>query len=209
MPTATWLPADRLKEEPVIASLTDLEKALEELAALDTRGKSLDAARDAELDRIRSQCESVKLVPVGRKEIPIADRRAALYSAVEAYCSASREDLLGDGKKKSRKLAAGEIGWRAKRKSVSFAEGQDEKSVLKTFEKRDVSKLLNKCLASIKWFAGHMGIFLKIKLSLDKTGVLKAYESGDISEKCLQEAGLTIAGGEDEFYVSLNDYRAA
>lgn len=109
---------------------------------------------------------------------PHQDRLKTLYMQLTAYGSAHRKRLTDDGKTKTVKLAAGEIGWRNLPPSVKWKKG---------FKVEDI-------IAAIK-NAG-MRRFLRLKEEPNKERMLDEPEAAALIE------GVVIGSGGENFYVA-------
>jgi len=207
-PTASWLPKRRLKAAPQITSRQELDDALAELSAIDTRKRKLAAELKKSIEHAKNGCEALQLVKVGRSTVSFSDRSKELQAAVEAYCNAHRDELLEAGKK-SLELTHATISWRQLPKSIGFVDGVDEAAVLAKFEQRSLSKIVRACLATIAWISTNLGQFLSVSFSLDKKRILQGVTDGTITDEDLAEAGLVISGGDDKFGLKLSEYSVA
>lgn len=202
----TWLPTRRLSVDPAISSREDLETAVSELAAINTREKNLDTELEKEVQHCKEQCAKLKRLKVGRSEMAFADRTKFLQDAVAAYCEEHREELLASEDGKTIGLTHGAISWRASRQSIGFAEGVTERDVIAKFESRKITSRILTLIDSVSWFGAKLVWFIKIKITLDKTTILKVIQNKSMPVKALEEAGLILTGGEDVLSIKLNDY---
>jgi phage host-nuclease inhibitor protein Gam len=88
-----------------IGSLSELEWAMERLAALQKKYAENEALARQALERFQREC-------VDPIQHPLESAAARMEQAILAYMAEHRAELLAGGKKKSRDLLGGTVGWR-------------------------------------------------------------------------------------------------
>jgi phage host-nuclease inhibitor protein Gam len=87
-----------------IPDLATLEWALERLSAVKAQIRENDELTKQALERFQLRVESLKRAPLAQAEF--------LETAILAYATGHRAELLKGGKKKSREFPGGTVGWR-------------------------------------------------------------------------------------------------
>jgi phage host-nuclease inhibitor protein Gam len=99
-----------------IETVTSLDWALSCVAASEAEAREADAMAKAAKARIDAKAAQMKAA---------AERRAGFFRfKIEEYAERNRETLLGGGKKKSRTLLHGTIGWRSSQERIVVTDPQ-------------------------------------------------------------------------------------
>lgn len=119
-------------------SIDEANDLVAEYGDLFNEGAHLEADMNAELAAVKAKYEE--------RAKPGAERMAQIFDALNAFAGANRKQLTNEGKTKTVKLAAGEIGWRMNPPSVRWARGfnaekivQGIKEVIASFARPDDS----------------------------------------------------------------------
>ncbi|TWT63179.1 host-nuclease inhibitor Gam family protein [Rubinisphaera italica] len=204
----SWYPKQRLAAEPQIETSQQLEIALAEMAAIETRRKALEAAREQDIQLVKDRCESHCVIPVERTHTAFNDRLQTLEKAVEVYAKENREQLLAGGKTKSVKLTHATLKWSTSKQSIDFLENWNEKKVIEIVDsKKSFLAQLLKCIESIKWFRATLACLFTIKVTVSKTAIAKALAEKKITPKELKGIGLAVIPAKEKFSIDLTEYQ--
>lgn len=179
-----------------------LESAIAELKALNRAESAIKADRQKRIEAIDGLLLKAAQTNVGGKMIPFNERRQELLSFIESYSTLHRTGLL-DGDAKSVKLKSGaQLGWRAEPTKLDTDDTPAKTADLIAESCAGLVKKLRAVLASIK--VGRTvrlaSQYLKVSVTLDKTGVKRAYAAEELSADNLAEFGIRIIEGEDKFF---------
>ena len=161
------------KDTPVLHNFVEVNAALEELGGIDREVRIITAAAEEDIDQARAKAKL--------QTDPLERHRKALEAALEQYAVHNKNVF---GRKRSRRLTFGTIGWRKGTGKFKPLRGW-------TWEKI-VGKLDQLRLNS----------FLRRKVEADKEALEKAYRAGEINNERLERFGLKWTV-EDEFYYEL------
>ena len=197
-------PANTLRINPTVANRDDLNQALSELANLDARRREVAAALDSDINRLKSQAEDDLQLTIDGQAISTTERIEMLEAAIRDYAAPNKEELLPDNSK-TLKLPNGSLQWKGKRLSISYAEGEDSKSIVARFDKR--TKFLNSLIRTLSGIA--CGSFclsdlFEIKATFSKTKALTALKEGRLTKNQLGRNGINVVGGGTEEQIVIN-----
>lgn len=161
------------KDTPVLQSWDEVNAALEELGGIDRDLRIITTTAEEDINRARAKAK-VQTDPLER-------HRKALEAALEQYAAHHKAEF---GRKRSRRLTFGTIGWR---------KGSGKFKPLKGWTWKKITEGLDRL---------HLNSFLRRKVEADKEALEKAYRAGDISVERLERFGLKWTV-EDEFYYEL------
>lgn len=142
---------------------------LGEIGALDRRLAMIETACGEAMARARSAA--------GAEGQPLADQRAILLHRLEIWCTANRDDLTDGGKRKSARLASGDVGWRKGADAIDLPADPDGMASL---------------IAVLK--AKRLGRFLRERVEVDKQALLKDRAAAG------RVPGIVIREGTESFF---------
>lgn len=125
-------------------SREECNRAIADIGKAQRERERIQAAMNDDLANIRERYEEAAK--------PHADRISALTQGVAAWCEANRDDLTQGGKRKTAKMATGEISWRTRPPSVAVR-GKD--AVIDALRKLGLDR------------------FLRVKVDVDKDAILR------------------------------------
>ncbi len=137
---------------------------------------------------------------------------AALEAAGLEYAQAHRDDILQDGKKKSKKLPNGVVSWSYKSGGYKYREGESSKSVVERLADRfGFVELFLKWLRSLRLRgSGKTAVTLDRVIALEAKVDLKRvkvhHEKGELSDCDLEEIGIEIRKPIEECSLKPNEY---
>lgn len=172
------------EEKQVLAnvSVATVDRELRKIGETELEIGRLEADMTAQVDQIKKEFE-VKLRPQ-RQTLDMLRQR------LEETCRQAREDLFAEGSK-TLKLAFGSVSFRALPGTVKVKEGTDEEAVIRKLA---------------KMFPDHY--YVRVKESVDRDGLRRAAERGDVTAKQLAQAGLEWEAPGEKF-VAKADREAA
>lgn len=194
-------PADRLSSDTRIESIDDLKMALGEIAWIDGRSRTVQAASDQVIALHKREVEKQMQIDVDGTAVPFAQRRLELCELAETFCRAHPEIFEGDAK--SRTFTEGTVSFKASREAIGFQQGHDARRVVKRIdEATDLTQQINAWIAEagIEFLDLPISTFVNVSLTLSKSEVLKAYKADELTKADLRSAGLKLVGGEDVFF---------
>ena len=161
------------KDAPAIETWRDADLALMEIATIEREMNLCVAALEEKINEARAQeHEQIK---------PLAVQHKALEAALKKFAVHHKDDL---GKRRSRKLTHGIIGWR---------KGTGKFKTLKGWTWEKVLEKLSRL---------RMVRFLRVKEEVDKEALEKLYRAGGLSDERLAGFGLQWHV-PDEFYYEI------
>lgn len=187
---------------PRIRSIESLELALAELGRIDAFGQFVDAKASQAALKVREEYRDGLLVTIGeKKEMPLAEWKAALEAAIEESATEFRDNWLDDGKK-SREFVHGTIGWRNRRPALDPMEGFTAagKPAPLDFIVEFLRGALRKCSELVGATAAR---FIDVKVAYRKADILKAFNDGELSRADLKKIGFEPRGGGETFFIDL------
>lgn len=203
-------PAARLSAAPVVETLDDAARGLEELAWIAAEESRLAAECERLTTDLRRTFAERMTLDVEGSAVTFAGRRAALEEAIAAWAAEARETIL-DGAAKSRKFTHGVIGWRKAPDAVGWIKGHSDKTLRDGLEKAHklFSKLgavLGKCFPFRKkpGCAVPAETLFELKLSPNRTVIKQLLADGKIGAPQLRELGLELVPGEETFYLDVS-----
>ena len=203
-------PEDRLPAEPVCGSLSDVARAGRELAWLDSREETIDAAHSQKLALLAQQTERAKQLEVDGQAMTFAARRAALETAAAKWCHKHRRTIL-EGDTKSRELTHCVVGWSSSPLGVGYAEGCDAKTAAKKLDKLVDAKsglrgFLSRALAKFQVGSAGVAELVSIKVSISVSQALAALKAGKVTSKDLKKLDLVEVPPADHFFLKPKPY---
>src|ERR1700733_15271798 len=161
------VPPRRLEARPIVESIDAVECDLAEIAYLDSREQTIDAAVDQLKRSKEAQARELKHTEVDGERMTFAERRARLFEAVFRYADAHPEIFPAGSK--TLKLVNGKLSYRATPRVLGAAERKTAADVLAAIEERSgikgkVQKLLARAVP--KLFKRPADRFVRAKLEL-------------------------------------------
>jgi hypothetical protein len=177
-------------------SVDDLDVNLEWLAYYQSRANTAKAVCEAKIRLAKSEEKKRLCVEVDGRDVNLADAVAEIKSASIQFAYEHRDSLFADGSK-TRALNHGAISFCKRPEGISLREGISESDAMAKVEAR--AGILGKIK---KWledtlFDCSLDTFLRIKLELNKSGILSAWKSGKLSARDLRTLGFEACGGDE------------
>lgn len=182
----------------------ELDDALAETARLEAKLDTLENQCNNEIAAAKSATQAKAVTLVDGSAVRIPDRIRELYEGIAEYCRANKDTLIPNPKeKKSKAFTHGEIGWRAKRKSVQDVPTKEAEEAQQTLIKRMITAVITLFMTiSIKGLkAIRADRLFNVKIEIKKAAVLDLYQNEQITEEQLEILGLKVTGGEDELWI--------
>ncbi len=180
-------PKKRLGPEPEIVGIADISLALAELAWIDSRKATVQAALDAQIALLKGQAEAKLQIAIGRARVPFAQRIAELQAAIVAFVEAHPEEICRDGKK-TRKFTHGEVAMKLSQLGVELIEGYTWDDVVKAVEEQGMPR------------------FIRIKKELDKRRLITELTDEKLAVDDLEPLGLAAKEPAETVHIKLARY---
>lgn len=197
----TIAPADSqpaaLGKTPRIKTRAHLAQALALLSWMDSRRKTVEAARDQTIDLARATAAQQLQIDVNGTLVPFEAYAQAINDAAAEFVAANREELFSGGK--TLKLPVGEVSIRALPAKLEI---DDRAGVVQKFI--DQHALLKKGLELLKRLKCLP--YLKVKFELDADAVKRAAAAGTVPAEELEALGMRLVTGQESVALKPYDY---
>ncbi|EHQ08278.1 host-nuclease inhibitor Gam family protein [Leptonema illini] len=167
-------------EPAAIHDKLELEKAIKEIGDLQRRKNDIENIYNGRIQELQEQLAS--------EVAPVDQRIQALAKGVKVFADANRSQLIAPDKK-SVDLPTGSIAYRAK--TAAVATRSTDRLIQSILETADLVGATDRLRSKLR------KVFLRLKLELDKEGVLADPESA-------ADFGIEIESGIERFYVKPN-----
>lgn len=220
--TALDRPEDLLPCEISIESDEQVEQALRELAFIDAHSASVSHQIDEQVRKLRQEQSQRLQLRIDDVDVPYAQRRRDLETALESYVRSSRPQLPKAKGKKSEEFRHGVVGFREQRSSVGYAEKKDHKSAISAINsatgkvrqnKGGLKQRLQELGRSLRLFARDkhermIALFVDLQPKVNLTRAKQCVENGDLTKAQLRKFGLVYDDGGTTFYATPTQYEA-
>ena len=163
----------------VVRSQDELETAISRLGEFQRQKRELEADYGRDIAKLKED--------LGKNAGTLNDKIIAVSMGIKNYADKNRARLFSDDSKTA-KFAVGVISYRDKPDAVSLPKNA-----------------ANKIMMALKLFEAFAGLaekfqsaFLRLKVEVNKEAILKQRE---IAEEKLQETGVKIKPGKEQFYI--------
>ena len=185
---------------PRVTPPTSIEGAdliLLELGRLDALKRRNAADLDRALAVQREKFGDRNSIEVEGQCVAIADRQAALESALSTFAEKNKANLVGD-KRRFVKLNHGKFGWRKARDECEPVDGQSKAGRASLLDKLIV--FIVEALAKFEGFSATAIACVNPQITWNRTALLKADAEGKLEAGELYRIGFKRLEGEDQFY---------
>lgn len=173
----------RAKTKVVVApSAKDLVKIMERYAESNSKIKVLTGEKEQEVQKLTDQIESIN-IDFDAKAEPLIEQMQEDFERLQAYALANQETEFG--KKKSKDLINGIIGFRTDKPSVAAIKGFTQKAGLENLIQLNLTQ------------------FVKVTQSIDKNKIINLRTDKELMEK-VRTAGLEVVQNE-QFFVDVKE----
>lgn len=167
-------------------SIDEANALLAEYGELFNEAAHIEADMNAALAKAKSDAEE--------QAKPVAERMLQVFDALNAYAGAHRKDLTQDGKTKTVKLPAGEIGWRMNPPSVKWKSGFNGEKIVAGI-KALIDDVVIKTLQDAERLGSLRG-FIRTKEEPNKDAM------GDNPDLAREIPGVKIGSSGEQFFLA-------
>jgi phage host-nuclease inhibitor protein Gam len=208
-------PGEVLGFDAAPKSDAECDRAISELAWIRSYAKTRRAALDMQIDLLGADHAKKLFVEISEggetRRIAFADRDKQLESAVLSYAKAHTGDEFFAAGTQNRRFTHGVVAWRQGALSVLTLEDETDATVLEAIkEKLTIVGRLRRLLEGLKIARGVAAdVAVRVKVELNKVGILAAFKSGALTNKHLQPYGCQVTRPAPEFWIDVGDYTLA
>jgi len=180
-------PKQHLGPAPAIAAREEFDLALTWIGWCRASLAQVQATLRLAIDQLRQQTAKQAHVKVGGTTLAIDEYQSRLEAAALEYAQQHRDELFAA--RQSYRVGEVEIAWRKSAETLVplDAETSDADLVAAIVEQLDLQPELARLFADYQ-----IAPWLKLEIRLDRSGILKALRSGQITTEELHAVGLTV-----------------